>query len=137
MKNLRYFSPIPFILFLIAISLPFIEHQYEPGAVSVEYGYDLGMILLPLGIMVLILLVANIKQTRFTAIISFVLCFGLIFSLFLMQFTMRPMIGTYTIHEYRIGYPLAFFSALLLMVILLINLVNTFRNYRIDHESLI
>ena len=107
--------------------LPFIEHQYEPGLKIIDHGIDFGMIFLPLGIMVLILLVANIKRTRFTAIIAFVLCFGLIFSLFLMQFTMRPIIGDFTVHTYKIGYPLAFISALMLMIILLINLVKTFR----------
>lgn len=128
MKNLKYISPIPLLLFLIAIFLPFIEHQYEPGIKIIEKGYDFGMVLLPLGIMILILLVANIKRGRFTAIIAFVLCFGLLFSLFLMQFTMRPMIGTFTVHTYKIGYPMAFFSVVILMVILLVNLVKTFRN---------
>ncbi|MFK7786981.1 MAG: hypothetical protein AB8B56_17805 [Crocinitomicaceae bacterium] len=128
MKYLLYISPIPLILFIIAIFLPFIEHQYEPGVKIVEYGYDFGMVFLPLGIMVLILSVANIKRGRFTAIIAFVLCFGLLFSLFLMQFPMRPMIGTFTLHTYRIGYPMAFFSAVILMIILLVNLVKTFRN---------
>lgn len=128
MKHLRYISPIPLILFLIAICLPFIEHQYEPGVKVIERGYDFGLIFLPLGIMILILLVANIKRGRFTAIIAFVICFGLLFSIFLMQFTMRPTIGTFTLHTYKVGYPMAFFSAVLLMVILLVNLVKTFRN---------
>ena len=135
MKNLKYISPIPFLLFIIALFLPFIEHQYEPGVKIVEHGYNFGMIFLPTGIMLLIILVANIKRSRFTAIIAFVLCFGLIFSLFLMQFTMRPMIGTFTIHTYKIGYPLAFFSALILMIILLVNLVKTFRSATYNNQS--
>ncbi len=126
MKHLKYISSIPFLFFIIAIFLPFIEHQYKPGVKIIEYGTDFRMIFLPLGIMLLILLVANIRRTRFTAIIAFVLCFGLIFSLFLMQFTMRPIVGTFTIHTYQIGYPMAFFSALILMIILLVNLVKTF-----------
>lgn len=135
MKNLKYFSIIPLLLFVTAMFLPFVEHQYEPGVRIVERGYQFGMIFLPLGIMLLILLVANIKRTRFTAIIAFVLCFGLIFSLFLMQFTMRPMIGNFTIHTSKIGYPMAFFSALILMIILLVNLVKTFRAASNNDES--
>ena len=128
MKNLKYISPIPLLIFVLAIFLPFIEHQYEPGVKIIERGYDFGMVFLPLGIMVLILLVGNIKRGRFTAIIAFVLGFGLLFSLFLMQFTMRPMIGTFTVHTYKMGYPMAFLSALMLMAIMLVNLVKTFRN---------
>ena len=128
MKNLKYISPIPLLLFVISIFLPFIEHQYEPGVKIIERGYDFGMVFLPLGIMILILLVANIRRGRFTAIIAFVLCFGLLFSLFLMQFTMRPTIGTFTLHTYKMGYPMAFLSVVMLMVILMINLVKTFRN---------
>lgn len=135
MKNLPYISPIPLVLLVISIFLPYIEHEYEPGVKTVEYGADFGMVFLPLGIMILILLVANIKRGRFTAIIAFVLCFGLLFSLFLMQFPMRPMVGSFTVHTYKIGYPMAFFSSVLLMIILLVNLVKTFRDPVYQRET--
>ena len=132
MKHLKYISPIPFLLFLIAASFPFVEHRggFNPNAISIERGYDFGMIFLPIGIMLLILLIANIKRTRFTAIVAFVLCFGLIFSIFLMQFPMKPPSSYTILHFTKIGYLMAFLSALILMVILLVNLVKTFLNTR-------
>lgn len=131
MKHLKYISPIPFLLLLVAICLPFVEHvtTWKGTSTSIERGYDIGMIFLPIGIMLLILLVANIKRTRFTAIIAFVLCFGLIFSIFLLSFVMKPL-SSYTVHTTKIGYLMAFLSALILMVILLVNLVKTFLNTR-------
>lgn len=131
MKNLKYISPLPFLFFLFIMFLPFVEHRTSWNGIRMwtQRGIDFKMVLLPLGIMLLILLIANIKRTRFTAIVSFVLCFGLIMSLFLMQFSMMPA-SSYTIHSIRIGYPMAFFSVLLLMVILLINLVKTFLSAR-------
>ena len=136
MKHLKYISPIPFILLIIAAFLPFVEHRESFGdlhlsMIWIERGIDFKMVYLPIGMMLLILLVANIKRTRFTAIVSFVLCFGLILSIFLMQFAIMP-ISSYITHTIQIGYPFAFFSALLLMVILLINLVKTFKNSSIS-----
>lgn len=132
MKTLKFLSPIPFILFIIASFFPFVEHTKtfnETTSITTERGIDFGMIILPMGIMLFILLVANIKRTRFTAIIGFVLCFGLIFSLFLMQFVMQPVSSYTVIHSFQIGYFLALSSALLLMTILLVNLVKTFLNH--------
>ncbi len=128
MKNLHYFLILPITLHFIALFIPYIEHQYEPGVKILERGTDFGFAFVPLSIMIIIALIASIKRSRFTAIIAFVLCFGLLFSLFLLQFSMRPMLGDFTIHTYKFGYILAFLSALLLMVLLLVNLVKVFRS---------
>lgn len=128
MKRLLPFTLIPPILFTISLFLPYIEQQFAPGEKIIRYGYEFPFVFFPLGVMLIILLVANFKRSRFTAIIAFVLCFGLLFSLFLLQFSMSPAMGDFTLHRYKFGYPFAFFSALLLMVILLVNLVKTFRN---------
>lgn len=128
MKHLKYISPLPFLIFIIAVFFPFVKHRTSWTEIHIwtERGIDFNMIFLPMGIMLLILLIANVKRTRFTAIVSFVLCFGLILSIFLMQFVMLPA-SSFTIHTIQIGYPLTFFSALLLMIILLVNLVKTFK----------
>ena len=129
MKHLKYISPIPFLILLFAVFQPFVEHRESWGEarIWIERGIDFKLVFLPLGIMLFILLVANIKRTRFTAIVSFVLCFGLILSIFLLQFSMIPP-DNYTTHTVKFGYPLAFFAALLLMIILLVNLVKSFKN---------
>ncbi len=132
MKNLIYFTAVPPILFVISLFLPYIEQQFIPGVKVIKYGYEFPFVFFPLSVMGIILLVANFKRSRFTAIIAFVLCFGLLFSLFLLQFSMSPAMGDFTLHRYKFGYSFAFFSALLLMIMLLINLVKTFRNSLYD-----
>lgn len=119
---------LPPAILIISMFLPYIEHQYEPGVKIIENGWDFPFAFIPISVMLLIIAVATMKPSRFTSIIAFVLCFGLLFSLFLMQFFMRPSVGDFTLHTYRFGYVLAFLSALAMMSILLINLVKTFRN---------
>ncbi len=127
MKYLKFISPIPLLLFIVALLFPFVEHtnRWRGTTITVEYGYDFGMVFLPLSLMIAILLVVNIWRTRFVAIVCFVLCFGILFSLFLLQFQMMP-VSSYTTHEIQFGYTLALLSVPLLMVILLVNLVKTF-----------
>lgn len=132
MKNLLSFTIIPPILFIFSLFLPYIEQQFIPGVKVIKSGYEFPFVFVPLGIMLVILFVANFKRSRFTAIIAFVLCFGLLFSLFLLQFSMSPAMGDFTLHRYKFGYPFAFFSALLLLIMLLVNLVKTFRNTNLD-----
>lgn len=136
MKQLAFISPIPLILFLIAIFLPFVEHttEWRGTTVTVENGTDFGMVILPLSIMLFILLLVNIWRTRFVAIVSFVLCFGILFSLFLLQFQMMPA-SSYTTHEIQFGYILALLSVPLLMVILLVNLVRLFLRAKTISQS--
>jgi len=127
MKNLKFISPIPFVILLISLALPYVEHKTDLNeSTTTEYGYELTMVYLPLGIMILILFLVNIWRTRFVAIVSFVLCFGVLFSLFLLQFEMKPA-SSYTTHSLQIGYPIALLSVPILMVILLVNLVKTFK----------
>ncbi len=131
MKHLKFISPLPLLLFLFSLFLPYVEHttRWRGTTVTVEYGYDFGMVFLPLSLMVAILLVVNIWRTRFIAIVTFVLCFGILFTLFLLQFQMMP-ISSYTTHEVQMGYTLALLSVPTLMVILLVNLVKTFLLHR-------
>jgi hypothetical protein len=128
MKYLSVISPIPLIIFIVSLFLPFVEHRtdWNGVTVTVEHGGDINLIFLPLSIMIFILLIVNIWRTRFVAIVSFVLCFGVLFSLFLLQFEMKPP-SSYTTHTTQVGYPIALSSVPILMVILLVNLVKTFK----------
>ncbi len=136
MKYLKFISPIPLLLFIVALLFPFVEHttRWRGTTITVEYGYDFGMVFLPLSLMIAILLVVNIWRTRFVAIVCFVLCFGILFSLFLLQFQMMP-VSSYTTHEIQFGYTLALLSVPLLMVILLVNLVKTFLRVKRNSQS--
>ena len=136
MKYLKFISPLPLLLFLFSLFFPYVEHttRWRGTTVTVEYGYDFGMVFLPLSLMIAILLVVNIWRTRFVSIVCFVLCFGILFSLFLSQFQMMP-VSSYTTHEIQFGYTLALLSVPLLMVILLVNLVKTFLRVKRSLQS--
>lgn len=136
MKQLKFISPIPLVLFVVALFFPFVKHttEWRGIAVTIENGTDFGMVILPLSIMVFILLLVNIWRTRFVAIVCFVLCFGILFSLFLLQFQMMPA-SSYTTHEIQLGYILALLSVPLLMVILLVNLVRLFLRAKTISQS--
>ena len=132
MKYLSVISPIPLIIFMVSLFFPFVEHRTDWNGIMItqDHGYDLNMIFVPLGIMIVVALLVNIWRTRFVAIVSFVLCFGVLFSLFLVQFEMKPA-SSYTTHSIKVGYPIALSSVPILILVLLVNLVKTFKKSKL------